>query len=126
MQSISSISGDDWEARGDTLDSQIDGALLPNETIRKIRQIRANISKARAMIEVRSHNNPPELIDEQAEVNALIDETSIALNDAKEVVDKPGISSERLRSLVAKLYRLLVRVSNHTGKLIDVALKKRH
>lgn len=90
----------------------------------KIRTLEYEIKSRQSFTIHRSHNNPPELVDESYAITTLLDNALLELRKASVELKKEQYSKSTLEEVRDRIKSIAVKLAHYVGKLADTAAVK--
>lgn len=117
-----------WQEGGEALDREIDRIVERHRLLEEVRRLKAELAEAgsvTAAVPHRGHNQPPELLPDDAfEISAAARTVVQQLDEAEEELQQPTPSPSKLRRIGLSIKRAVDAVLSYCGQLADVALKE--
>lgn len=124
LRDIAAIDDTTWQQGDRPLDREISLITERHELLTELRWIKAELAVAASgphgSIALRSHNNPPELVEDQAA--ALLDELSASVDEAERELSNPAPNATRLIKTSGKLSAATTAIIGYCARLGDKAL----
>lgn len=128
LRDIALINGAIWHEGGEQLDTEINRIVERHSLLEEVRRLKSELVdtlSAPATAMHRSHNNPPELVEDAAPVLRAASVTLIArLNEAEEELKKTEPSPSRLRRIGQAIKTVMAQIASYCTGLGDIAIKE--
>ncbi|WP_296641497.1 hypothetical protein [Roseinatronobacter sp.] len=126
LTKIALIDPADWDKGADHVNALIQRIVEQHTLARDARALKAEISQLKERlqsVEHRSHNNPPEMVDETVAAQKEVTIIWAALEEAAQELEKPDPDPTVLARIGAFLETASVTIAKYCGALADLAVK---